>query len=115
MDVSSSTGRDPIEDFTIIRRELDLFRDKAVESEAAPLATKHQIIAANKIDAIDDPTRLARLRAHAADLGLDCYDVSAVTGQGVGPLLEAVWAAYVAATSAEDGGEADDSRVASSV
>ena len=115
VDVSSSTGRDPIEDFTIIRRELDLFRDKAVESEAAPLATKHQIIAANKIDAIDDPTRLARLRAHAADLGLDCYDVSAVTGQGVGPLLEAVWAAYVAATSAEDGGEADDSRVASSV
>tara|TARA_B110000116_G_scaffold128120_1_gene111093 strand:+ start:547 stop:1665 length:1119 start_codon:yes stop_codon:yes gene_type:complete len=101
VDVSSSTGRDPIEDFTVIRRELDLFRDSAVETEVAPLATKHQIVAANKIDAIDDPTRLDRLRQHTAKLGLTCFEISAVTGKGVGPLLEAVWAAYQAAKPIE--------------
>lgn len=102
VDVSSSTGRDPVEDFTIIRRELALFRDRAAEDDVAPLANKRQIVAANKVDALDDPTRLARLRQHTADLGLDCFEVSAVTGQGVGALLEAAWAAYLAAKAEDD-------------
>ena len=114
VDVSSSTGRDPIEDFDVIRRELDLFRDRVAAEGDAPLAAKHQIIAANKVDAIDDPTRLARLRQHAVALGLDCFEVSAVTGQGVGPLLEAIWAAYQAVKSAStEPEEADDDYVAS--
>lgn len=114
VDVSSSTGRDPIEDFEVIRGELDSFRDRMATEGDAPLAAKHQIIAANKVDAIDDPTRLARLVEHAAALGLDCFEVSAVTGQGVGPLLEAVWAAYQAAKSASaEPDEADDDDVAS--
>jgi GTP-binding protein len=108
VDVSSSTGRDPIEDFAIIQRELDLFRDSAVEADVAPLAAKHQIVAANKIDAIDDPDRLDRLRQHAADIGLKFFEISAVTGEGVGPLLEAVWAAYQSARAMDDDGDEED-------
>jgi 50S ribosomal subunit-associated GTPase HflX len=49
------------------------------------------IVAANKIDALDDPERLARLKAHVEGRGLVCYPISAVTGEGVDTLLEAAW------------------------
>ncbi len=41
------------------------------------------LVAANKIDALDDPERLARLRAHVESRGLPFYAVSAATGEGV--------------------------------
>jgi GTP-binding protein len=95
IDVSSFTGRDPVEDFDIIRRELALFRDNdAITLNGTPLADKHQLVAANKIDALDEPERLDRLREHTARLGLVCYPVSAVTGKGVAALLEAIWATF---------------------
>src|SRR5438876_2039268 len=46
VDISSSTGRDPVEDLDTLRRELELFQPT--------LAAKPQIVAANKIDALDD-------------------------------------------------------------
>ena len=98
IDVSSFTGRDPIEDFEIIQRELTLFRDEnAGNATCGPLATKVQIVAANKIDALDEPARLERLCRHAAGHAIEVYPVSAVTGRGVDLLLEAIWSAYQAA------------------
>src|SRR5215831_10432729 len=47
VDVSGSTGRDPVDDLDILRRELELFRPE--------LASKPQLVAANKIDALSDP------------------------------------------------------------
>jgi GTP-binding protein len=49
------------------------------------------VVAANKIDALDDPDRLARLEAHARERGLEVYAVSAATGDGVPRLMEALW------------------------
>jgi GTPase len=49
------------------------------------------IVAANKIDALDVPERLAQLEAHARTHRVEFYPVSAVTGEGVPALLEAVW------------------------
>ena len=83
VDVSGASGRDPVEDFDIISEELRLF-DAAV-------AAKPRIVAANKIDALDDPARLARLEAHVGRLGLPLYVISGATGQGVGALLEGMW------------------------
>ena len=101
VDVSSGTGRDPIEDFETIRRELALFRGDAGDgATAGSLARKQQIVAANKVDALDEPDRLERLRRHAAALGMEMHAVSAVTGQGVTPLLEAVWTAFRTAATA---------------
>jgi GTP-binding protein len=89
IDVSSASGRDPVEDFEVVRRELALFPRDGEGSQA--LAAKRQIAAANKIDALDDPDRLARLEEHLRREGVPLYSVSAVTGKGLNELLEAMW------------------------
>ena len=91
VDVSSASGRDPVEDFDVIVKELALFPGRDASGER--LSEKPMIVAANKIDALDAPERLRRLEAHARKLGVDAYPVSAATGQGVPALLEAVWRA----------------------
>jgi len=92
IDVSSATGRDPVEDFEVICRELALFSGTDDESAVA-LADKPRIAAANKIDALDDPARLQALRKHLKKKGVRLYPISAVTGDGVPALLEAMWQA----------------------
>ena len=90
VDVSSASGREPVEDFDVIMRELALFpgRDAAGEQ----LKDKPMLVAANKIDALDEPERLARLRsARRRARNLPLFAVSAATGEGVPGLLEAVW------------------------
>jgi GTP-binding protein len=86
VDVSGTTGRKPVADLDIVRRELELYQPT--------LAAKPQIVAANKIDALD-PSRLdeemAALARRAAELGLPFLRVSGVSGQGVPDLLEAMW------------------------
>jgi GTP-binding protein len=83
VDVSGASGRDPVEDLDIVRRELALFD--------ATLLDKPQLVAANKIDALDEPERLAALQARAAALGLPCLAISAAAGTGVPALMEAAW------------------------
>ena len=53
VDVSSMSGRDPVEDFEIIQRELELFPGRDAAGER--LADKPQLVTANKIDALDEP------------------------------------------------------------
>src|SRR5918992_2459420 len=55
VDVSSASGRDPVEDFDIISKELELFPGRDASGER--LTDKPLVVAANKIDALDDPTR----------------------------------------------------------
>ena len=95
VDVSSTTARDPIEDYDVIRRELELFPGRDAAGDR--LADKPQLVAANKIDALDEPERLARLEAYLRTRGIPLYAVSAATGDGLDPLLEAVWREVVAA------------------
>jgi GTPase len=88
VDVSSS-GRDPVDDFEVITRELALFPGRDASGEQ--LTDKPVVAAANKIDALDEPDRLTRLEAHLEERGIPLYAISAVTGEGIGPLLERVW------------------------
>ena len=83
VDVSGASGRDPVEDFDTIVEELRLFDPK--------VAAKPQIVVANKIDAVDDPSRIDALERHVKKIGLPFHRVSAVTGDGVDKLLEAAW------------------------
>ena len=83
VDVSSATGRDPVSDLDIIRQELERFQPT--------LAAKPQIVAASKIDAVDDESRVATVARRAAELQLPFLRVSAVTGAGIPELLEAMW------------------------
>ena len=89
IDVSSIEGRDPVEDFGVITRELALFPGRDAGGER--LQDKPIVVAANKIDALDDPSRLDRLRDHLQRAGVPLYSVSAATGEGLPLLLEAVW------------------------
>ena len=103
IDVSSETGRDPVEDFEIVCRELASYAGGATDSTSAgnvQLGAKAQIVAANKIDALDDPERLAVLRRALAARSITMYPISAATGEGLSALREAVWQQLSAADGA---------------
>jgi GTP-binding protein len=86
----SETGRDAANDFDVIARELELFAG-AGDDAAVALAAKPRMAVANKVDALDDPERLAALRTHMAALAVPLYVISSATGEGVPALLEALW------------------------
>jgi len=83
VDVSGASGRDPVQDFDTINEELRLF-DPGV-------AAKPQLVAANKVDALDEPERVEALERHVTRRGLPFFTISGVTGEGVDRLLEAAW------------------------
>jgi len=86
VDVSGASGRDPVEDLETVRRELTLFQPG--------FAARPQLVAANKMDAVDlvhDADRVRDLERRALKLGLPFFRISAVTGAGVPELLEAIW------------------------
>jgi GTP-binding protein len=90
IDMSPATGRDPVHDFDVISRELELFAGAGDEAAVA-LSSKPRLVAANKIDVLDDPAKLRKLERHLKKLKVRLYPISSVTGQGVRPLLEAMW------------------------
>ena len=106
VDVSSVSGRDPVDDFVTITRELQLFPGRDAAGER--LQDKPVIVAANKIDALDDPDRLKALRAHLQRAGITLYPVSAATGEGLPLLLEAVWKKLVESKHAAEPGSRID-------
>jgi GTP-binding protein len=83
VDVSGASGRDPAADLDTVRRELEMFQPD--------LAAKPQLVAANKIDALDDEARAAAVESRAKMLDLPCFRISAATGAGLPQLLEGVW------------------------
>jgi GTP-binding protein len=83
VDISSLSGRNPVSDLDTVRRELELFHPE--------LAAKPQIVTANKIDAVDDQSRIVSLARRASALGLPFLAISAVTGEGLPALLEGMW------------------------
>ena len=99
IDVSGLSGRDPIEDFATIRRELTLYRPE--------LADKPALAAANKIDSVSDPVLVDQLEAYVAAQGITLHRISAVTGEGVAPLVEEMWR-VLAASGGSDGDEPDE-------
>ena len=78
LDASGMSGRDPLDDYDVINRELALF-DPAV-------AAKPQIVAANKIDAAP-PGFIDDLTERFAARGVPLHAVSAVAGTGVTELI----------------------------
>src|SRR5437867_2248565 len=73
VDVSESSGREPVHDFEVVMQELASFSDDLVK--------KPMIVLAAKMDAAQDPERVESLRQLAAERGLPCFEISSVTGQ----------------------------------
>ena len=88
VDAASVEGRDPVEDSYKIDQELANY-DVSLEN-------KPQIIAANKVDAVqpdeDGNDPIERIRAEFEPKGVKIYEISAATGQGLKELLYAVYA-----------------------
>ena len=80
VDVSGSEGRDPVEDFQAINQEL---REYSPE-----LASRKMIVAANKVDIMQDPELLQRLREHVQAQGLEFFEISAAAHQGTRELMK---------------------------
>src|SRR5438105_1293182 len=80
--VSSASGRDPVGDYEIINRELAAY--------SSELGSRPQFVVATKIDALDEPDRLERLRARAGRDGRGFFAISSVTGAGVDALSKAL-------------------------
>jgi len=79
VDISSLSGRDPIEDYEIINREVAAFNPE--------LAARPQIVVATKLDALDDPKRLEKLRKRAKKDKKIFFEISAVTNLGTRELV----------------------------
>ena len=82
IDVSGSEGRNPVEDFYIINRELEKYSKK--------LAKRKQIIVANKIDSMQDETLYKDLEKLAKEKNMEIFKISAATGEGIKELMQAV-------------------------
>jgi GTP-binding protein len=79
VDVASTEGRNPVEDINKINYELETFNKELIK--------RPMVIAANKIDVMQDDKYLLELKGEFEDKGIKVYPISAVTGQGVKELL----------------------------
>ncbi|QNL45109.1 GTPase ObgE [Oscillibacter hominis] len=82
VDVSGSEGRDPVADFDAICEELKQYSPE--------LATRPQIVAANKTDICETTEGLDALRRHVEALGYPLYEISAAAHKGTRELVRKV-------------------------
>ena len=78
----SNSERDPVKAYDAIERELSLFNEDMLK--------RKQLVAAAKIDALDDPGRLKRLEDMCVERDLPFFKISAVTGAGIKDLIHAL-------------------------
>lgn len=81
VDIAGVEGRDPLNDLEIIFNELNKYNVNLIK--------KKQIIAANKIDSIDDATlneRIASIKNKYNDI--EVYPISGLSGKGIDKLLK---------------------------
>lgn len=81
VDVSGSEGRDPIEDFETINRELRTFNEE--------LASRPMIVAGNKADLADEE-QIERFRQYVTERGYAFYPMMAAIAEGTRELINAV-------------------------
>lgn len=81
LDVSGCEGRNPIDDFNIINKELKNFNED--------LANCPQIVAGNKSD-IATPEQIAEVKQYVEDLGYKFFEISSATRTGIKELINEV-------------------------
>lgn len=83
VDISCFEGRDPVEDLRIINRELANY--------SSELASRPQIVIANKVDALDrEAVDIPRFESFVRKNGWELLYISAVTGEGLDRMIERV-------------------------
>ncbi len=80
IDMSPYTGRDPVQDFKTVMKELEAFSPQLVK--------RHQILAANKIDLLgEDKSGLEKVKRMADSEGLPFFAISALKEEGIRRLV----------------------------
>ena len=79
VDVSGSEGRDPVADFDAINAELAQYSPE--------LATRPQIVVANKTDIMEDEALLEKLCTHVEEAGYPLFALSAASHTGTRELV----------------------------
>lgn len=80
VDIAATEYRDPVEDIKIINGELERYSPE--------LATRPQIIVANKVDSLDrERVDIPAFEEYVASLGAGLVYVSAVTGEGIDEMI----------------------------
>ncbi len=80
VDVSPYSGRNPVQDFKTVLKEIEAFSPRLVE--------RHQILAANKIDLLEEKKGgLEDLKKLARKEGLPFFAISALKKEGLGKLV----------------------------
>jgi len=82
IDTSDMAEMDPVKAFEIIEGELGAFSEKLLE--------KPMIVAATKLDATTDRTKLEELREFCKKKGLEFHAISAAAGEGVKELVRGI-------------------------
>ncbi len=83
VDISAFEGRDPIDDIITINRELQKY--------SAELATRPQIIVANKVDSLDrDIVDIDKFEAFVNQNGWELIYISAYTGENLDELIKII-------------------------
>ena len=83
VDVSGSEGRDPVEDLETINGELEQYSPE--------LAKRPMIVVANKMDILQEPENLERLRAYTKEHDLPLYEMSAAIHKGTMELMREIY------------------------
>lgn len=82
IDVSGIEGRNPVEDFYTINKELKSYSEK--------LSKRTQIIVANKLDVMQDEEQYKELEKLAKEKNIEIFKISAATGDGIDKLMNRV-------------------------
>lgn len=82
VDISGIEGRDAVEDFDKINEELKLYNEK--------LATRPQIVVANKTDLLYDESIYEKFKSTMEERGYEVFKMSAVTRDGVDTVIDRV-------------------------
>lgn len=82
LDVSGMEGRDPMEDYRKINKELAAYNER--------LSSRPQIIAANKMDLPDARSNYPAIESALKAEGREVFPVSAATGEGLQPLVQRI-------------------------
>lgn len=82
IDVSGIEGRNPVEDFYTINKELESYSKK--------LSKRTQIIVANKVDVMQDEEQYKELEKLAKEKNIEIFKISAATGEGIDELMNFV-------------------------
>jgi len=82
LDIAAIEGRDPVEDFEVLNRELELYDPE--------LAKRPQVVAGNKMDLPEAQEKLPPVENYMKQRDIQFFPVSAAVGTGIDKLLYAV-------------------------